>query len=148
MVLGLGTDLIEVSRIKESISDNPRFLSRFYGAGEQALFKQMLLSAEGSSVAEGDLVWLYRQAAPKVKARLAQTAAANFAGKEAVLKVLGTGLRGCQLREIEILRNELGQPYVQLSGDAEQLSAKLGIKSIQISLSHTKEHALAFAIGN
>lgn len=148
MVQGLGTDLIEVSRIREGITENPRFLRRFFGPLEQAHFKQMLLAAEGANPLEESLEQLYQQASPAVRARLAQTVAANFAGKEAVLKVFGTGLRDCQLSEIEILRNALGQPYVKLSGAAAQLSERLGFKTIQISLSHTKEHALAFAIGH
>lgn len=145
MVQGIGTDLVEVSRIYEGLVKNPRFLSRFYGPDEQAYFLSILRDSNTES--REDLENLFKEASPAVKSRLSQSVAANFAGKEAVLKVFGTGLRACQLSEIEILRGELGKPYVKLSGQALAVSSQLGIETIQISLSHTKEHALAFAIG-
>lgn len=121
MVIGIGTDLIEVERIANAIEKTSRFFQKVYGNREQA--------------------WLSSKKNP------AESAAANFAGKEAVLKVFGTGLRNCQLNEIEILRDELGKPYVVLSGAAELVANKLGIDEIMISLSHTKSHALAYAVG-
>lgn len=121
MVVGIGTDLIEVSRIEEAVHKNGRFVERFYGEGERAYFEACRANA--------------------------QTLAANFAGKEAVLKVFGTGLRGCQLSEIEILRDDLGKPIVKLSGSALKIAEDLEISQIMISLSHTKEHAIAYAIG-
>lgn len=145
MVQGIGTDLVEVIRIYESLIKNPRFLSRFYGPGEQAYFMH-ILNADNTGNTD-DLISLFLEASPALKSRLSQSVAANFAGKEAVLKVFGTGLRACQLSEIEILRGDLGQPYVRLSGQALAVSKQLGLETIQISLSHTKEHALAFAIG-
>lgn len=120
-IVGIGTDLVEISRISEAIRKNERFLSRFYGESELAMLRE--------------------------KDFKAQSVAANFAGKEAVLKVFGTGLRGCQLREIEILRSESGKPLVSLSGDALKIAEAMGIQEVLISLSHTKEHALAYAIG-
>lgn len=121
MIIGIGTDLIEIQRIAAAMEKNDRFLLKIYGLQEQA--------------------WLRQKVNP------AASAAANFAGKEAVLKVFGTGLRDCQMNEIEILRDGLGKPVVALSGSAAQVAARLGIHEVMISLSHTHTHALAYAIG-
>ena len=69
--------------------------------------------------------------------------AARFAGKEAVLKALGTGLRGGTLQEIEILPDELGCPQVRLSGQLDRTAAAKGVRRIWISLSHTARYATA-----
>lgn len=121
MIVGIGTDLIEIQRIAAALEKNERFLQKLYGVQEQQ--------------------WLSQKANP------APSAAANFAGKEAVLKVFGTGLRDCKMNEIEILRDGLGKPYVTLSGDAALVAERLGIQEVLISLSHTHTHALAYAIG-
>lgn len=150
MVRGVGTDLVEVNRIFESISKNPKFLCRFFSVSEQVYFLSILNNTAVDDPQTPTCTLLtahYHNASLALKSRLAQSVAANFAGKEAVLKVFGTGLRNCKLEEIEILRGDLGQPYVKLSGSALNLSRQLGINDIQMSLSHTKEHALAFAIG-
>ena len=64
--------------------------------------------------------------------------AARFAAKEAVLKALGTGLR--------VDNDGLGKPLVQLSGHFAMLAKQLGVKNIQISLSHSRELATAYVI--
>ena len=121
MIVGIGTDLVEIERIGKALEKTPGFLNKIYGETERN--------------------WLASKPHP------AASAAANFAGKEAVLKVFGTGLRNCRLCEIEILRDGLGKPYVQLSGQAKKLAQSLDIGEIQISLSHTKDLASAYAIG-
>lgn len=121
MIVGIGTDLIEIQRIAAALEKNGRFLLKVYGENERT--------------------WLASKSNPS------ESAAANFAGKEAVLKVFGTGLRDCQFNEIEIMRDELGKPVVSLSGNAAKIAERLGIDEILISLSHTKTHALAYAIG-
>ena len=121
MIIGIGTDIIEIERVAKAIERNDRFLKRMFSDDEQAYFA------------------LRKFYMPSI--------AANFAGKEAVLKVFGTGIREMSWNEIEILRDELGKPYVTLSGRALLKAQKMGIDEIQISLSHSKESALAFAIG-
>jgi holo-[acyl-carrier protein] synthase len=121
MIVGVGTDLIEIERVTKAIKRNDRFLNRMFSDDEQAYFA--------------------------LRKFYMPTIAANFAGKEAVLKVFGTGIRDMAWREIEILRDELGKPYVRLSGRALGKAQELGIDEFQISLSHSKENALAFAIG-
>ena len=73
--------------------------------------------------------------------------ATRFAGKEAVMKVLGTGARGVAWREIEILHYRSGKPYIKLHNRAQIEAEKSGIKEIDISLSHSLEYATATAIG-
>ena len=72
--------------------------------------------------------------------------AARFAAKEAVLKALGTGLRGGELQEIVITNDALGKPSVQLLGYHAELAAQLGVNDIAISMSHSRETAMAYVI--
>ncbi len=120
MIFGNGVDLLEVDRIKELYKKNPRFLERFFTEGECAFFERKMMNIE--------------------------TIAANFAAKEAVSKALGTGVRGFNLIDIEILRDEMGKPIVHLYNRAEILAESLGIDHIMLSISHTEKHAIAFAI--
>ena len=73
--------------------------------------------------------------------------AARFAGKEAVMKALGTGVRGVRWREIEILANARGKPVVILHGGADRRSREIGLDRIEISLTHERTMVCAFAIG-
>lgn len=120
MIFGNGVDLLEIERIKDLYEKNPRFLERFFTAGERALFESKMMNIE--------------------------TIAANFAAKEAVSKALGTGVRGFNLIDVEILRDDLGKPIVHLYNKAEILAESLGIDHIMLSISHTEKHAIAFAI--
>jgi len=121
MLIGVGTDLIEIDRIRRAISRHSRFLERVFTREELDLFEN-----RGMDMA---------------------SIAANFAGKEAVLKVLGTGITGLSWKDIEILRETTGKPYIRLTGAAAVLAEQLEIDEILISLSHSKTHALAFATG-
>jgi len=115
----IGTDIIEITRIRQTIERwGERFLDRVYTPAEQKMYD-----------------------------RRAHSLAACFAGKEAVMKVLGTGARGVAWREIETLHHRTGKPYVRLLGRAQVEADKLGIKEIDISLSHSREYATATAIG-
>ena len=73
--------------------------------------------------------------------------AGNFAVKEAVSKVLGTGFRGFGLRDIEVLRDSLGKPLVNLYGGALERAEAMGIRLIHVSITNTKEMAAAVAVG-
>lgn len=120
MIVGTGVDIVEVDRIKKIINDNPRFLERCFTALERALFQE-----KGMNV---------------------QTIAAGFAAKEAVSKALGTGIRGFNLIDIEILRDPLGKPVVNMIGNAKEISLTRGINHYEISLSHTATNAIAFVV--
>ncbi|SCZ80795.1 holo-ACP synthase [Acidaminobacter hydrogenoformans] len=121
MLVGIGTDLIEIDRIRRAITRNERFLARVFTEEERIFFEARDMEAA--------------------------TIAANFAGKEAVLKVLGTGISGMSWKDIEVLRQSSGKPFIRLSGRAAAQAEQLGMGEILISLSHSKSHALAFAIG-
>ncbi len=115
----IGTDIIEIERIRQSILRwGERYLNRIYTRAELDTYGKRL-----------------------------NTLATSFAGKEAVMKVLGTGALGVAWREIEVLFHKSGKPYIRLNSRAEKEAQKLGIKEIDISLSHCKEYATATAIG-
>ena len=115
----IGTDIIEIERIRGAIARyGGRFLNRVYTPAELDMY-----------------------------GRRAHSLAAGFAAKEAVMKVLGTGNRGVAWREIEVLYHASGKPYIRLNGRAENAARKLGIKEIDVSMSHSRENAIAVAIG-
>ncbi len=120
MVIGNGVDLIEIGRVKKIMDRKPHFIERFFSEKERAYFQSKHMKAE--------------------------TIAANFAAKEAIAKAMGTGIRGFELKDIEVLRTSLGQPYVVLHKGALALSRDLGIEKWLVSLSHTATHAIAFVI--
>lgn len=71
----------------------------------------------------------------------------RFAVKEAVSKVFGTGFRGFGLLDIEVLRDELGKPWVRLHGGAKKLADSLKITRIHVSITNTGSLASAYAVG-
>jgi holo-[acyl-carrier protein] synthase len=122
MVLGLGTDLIEIERIEASVERfGERFLERVFTAGEIAYCMKKRQSAESF--------------------------AARFAAKEAGAKALGTGIsRGVSWREIEV-RREMGQrPTLHFSGRAGELAKAMGVRSVQLTLSHSRTLAIAVVL--
>lgn len=120
MIVGIGCDIIEIERIARAIKSES-FIRRVFTAEEAAYCQRR-----------------GRQAAASFAAR--------FAAKEAVLKALGTGLREGSLQEIAVDNDGLGKPLVQLSGHFAMLAKQLGVKNIQISLSHSRELATAYVI--
>ena len=76
----------------------------------------------------------------------AASLAARFAGKEAVLKAFGTGLRGGTLHDVEILPDALGAPEVHLHGFFAARAAEMGVTRVWVTLSHEKEYATAYCI--
>jgi len=74
--------------------------------------------------------------------------AARFAAKEAVMKALGMGVGAVSWRDIEILRKEGGAPLVKLHGRALARSKEIGIARFSISMSHSREYAVAFVVGH
>ena len=123
-ILGHGIDIVETSRIRRMTEEHgQRFLDRCFTPGEQA----------------------YCAKNPK---RYFEHLAGRFAAKEAVLKVLGTGWRGgIAWTDIEILREESGQPKILLTGECARIAKVLGISFWHISMSHIETHATASAIG-
>ena len=118
MIIGIGTDIIEIDRIENAINKNNNFLEKVFTPKEIEMFRSRNMRSE--------------------------VMAGNFAAKEAVSKALGTGFRGFSLTDIEVLRDELGKPIVFLSKDIEDL---INVDyRLNISISHNKTSAMAFAI--
>jgi holo-[acyl-carrier protein] synthase len=122
MVLGLGTDLIETRRVQESMDRfGDRFLERIFTAGEIAYCKR--------------------------KKNAAESFAARFAAKEAGAKALGTGIsHGVSWKELEVRREPSGRPTLHFSGRAAELAAGMGVKTVQLSLTHSREMAMAVVV--
>jgi holo-[acyl-carrier protein] synthase len=125
MALSVGVDLIELDRIQRAVvRHGMRFLSRIYTPEELARYADRL---------------------PELAAR--------FAAKEAVSKALGVGLshissQGIGWQEVEVLPDPFGKPLVYLSGRAQQLAAEQNLRQWSISLSHGRDHAVAFVVAS
>ncbi len=117
MIAGIGVDLIEVARVTKACGKEG-FLRKYFTEREIELILKDI-----------------------------RKAADNFAVKEAVAKVLGTGFSTFFPIDIEVLRAPSGKPYVNLHGRAEELAREQGITAIHVSISNTKEYATAFAVG-
>lgn len=119
MLDGLGIDLVEVGRIKRAHERwGERFLNRVFTADERA--------------------YCMKKALPE------QSLAARFAAKEAVLKAIGTGLSGgTRWTEVEVVNRKSGKPEVRLG---ERITRRIGNRKILLTISHTRELAIAQAI--
>ena len=123
MIIGIGTDIVQIDRIGRAFSLRPeKFMQKILAAEE---IEKMPLSREIEYLAK------------------------RFAAKEAISKALGSGMRlGVRFRDILILSDlQTGQPLVQLRGRAKQQASEKGINRILISISDEKEYAMAFAMG-
>jgi holo-[acyl-carrier protein] synthase len=122
MVVGIGTDLIEIARIQQSIARfGDRFLRRVFTPGEIA----------------------YCQC----KKNAAESFAARFAAKEAGAKALGTGIsQGISWLELEVARQPGGRPTLHLTGRAAQRALQLAVATVSLSLTHSKDIALAVVV--
>jgi holo-[acyl-carrier protein] synthase len=118
MLDGIGVDLLEVARIKKALDRwGERFLHRVFTQGERDYCKR--------------------------KAHPEQSLAARFAAKEAVLKAIGTGLSGgISWTDVEVVNDERGKPGVRLG---ERIVRRIGKRKVLLSISHTKEFAIAQA---
>jgi len=76
-----------------------------------------------------------------------QELAARFAAKEAVMKALGTGARGVAWREIEILPDRRGKPLIYLYGRAQERADRIGLRALDVSLTHERDFAVAAVVG-
>ncbi len=121
-MVGIGTDLAEIERVRRSVERfGQRFLARVYTEEEIAY----CLSKKSS----------------------AESFAARFAAKEAGAKALGTGIsRGVNWREFAVKRAPSGQPSLHLSGRAAEIAQALGVVRISLSLTHTRDLAMAVVI--
>ncbi len=120
MIKGIGIDIVEVNRIEQAIRRRKKFTERIFTQVE----REYCLS----------------------KRRPYLHFAVRFAAKEAALKALGTGMRGVKWTDFEVRRDKWGKPYLYLNGNAAAVARERGICDIFISLSFSRESAVASAI--
>nr|PZN69698.1 MAG: 4'-phosphopantetheinyl transferase [Bacillota bacterium] len=119
MILGTGVDIVAVERLARAVDRHgERFLRRVFTPAELA----------------------YCESGRRQRA---QRLAARFAAKEAVLKALGIGLREVRWTDAEVCRDATGRPSLRLSGRLAEIAAARGAARIHLSLSHTREYAVA-----
>ena len=122
MILGMGTDLAEVGRIRQSVERyGDRFLKRVYTDVERSYAMR--------------------------KKNYTERLAGRFAAKEAGMKAIGTGWRcGVTWKDFEVVNESSGKPTLRLSGAAAQIAERMGTKRIALSITHTAAMALAVVI--
>jgi len=121
MIYGIGTDIIEVSRIHAVMEKDIGFREKIFTSGEIAYCE--------------------------TKKHKYENYAARFSAKEAFMKAIGTGWRfGIRFADIDVYHDEFGKPLIRLFGKAEELAKIEGISKIHVSLSHVKEIATAIVI--
>lgn len=122
LIIGCGIDLVKIERIEKIIKKwGDNFIFRIFNS-------------------------LEREYCEKKKGNKYQSYAGKFAAKEALLKALGLGLREVNWKEIEIKNDELGQPIIGTSGKLKKIASTKGVSKYFISISHTKEYAVAQVI--
>ena len=122
MIFGIGTDIVEVERIRK-LDSLEKFADKILSVSELKVFK--------SQIDEKQVTFLAKQ----------------FAAKEAVSKALGTGIgKDIRFNQIEILRNSDGKPYLNHDGMITTIFNDLGITKTHVSLSDEQKYALAFVI--
>lgn len=117
MVVGIGTDMIEIARVIKAC-EKENFIKRYFTEAERELILQDRRKSAG-----------------------------NFAVKEAVVKLFGTGFGKVEPIEIETLRDALGKPYVNLYKNAKEMAQMLQIEKIHVTITNTKKYASAFVVG-
>ena len=121
-IIGLGTDIVEISRVKAVLE---RFSGRFH---ERVYTSLELMLGESKS---GHIAYY----------------AGRWAAKEAAAKALGCGIgEKCAFTDIEILNDDNGRPVLTFSGAAAKLAASLGVSEVKLSISHENHYAVATVI--
>jgi holo-[acyl-carrier protein] synthase len=116
----IGVDIIEIARLEKAVARwGEDFLRRVYTDSELKLYRKKLPSL-----------------------------AARFAAKEAVIKALGRPGREASLKDIEVLSGPGGQPVVNLYGRTQQQAKLMGLGKLAVTLSHSREYAVAFISGD
>mgnify|MGYP001457566046 FL=1 len=114
-MINVGIDIIEIKRIQNVKSKYPdRFLKKIF--------------------TENEIIYC-RNRSPQLAAR--------FAAKEAMMKALGTGIRGVSWKDVEVIRYRGQAPQIKLSGRGEKVGERIGLKNASLSISHSREYAVA-----
>ena len=121
MIKGTGADIIAIDRIKKAIGADSKFSEKIFSPEE------------------------VEYCSSKLKKEI--HFAGRFAAKEAFFKALGTGWRdGMKWTEINVVNDDLGKPEIRISGKTREVFMEKGMSIISLSISHTKEFAVAFVI--
>lgn len=119
--VGLGVDIVDISRMRDILEKTPNFIEHTYTSVEAEYCQK--------------------------SSRFVEHYATHFAAKEAVLKALGCGFsEGVSPKDVEVLHDIKGKPYVELHGRVNGIAKELKIKDLPISLSFTNTEAVGFAI--
>lgn len=120
-IVGLGTDIIEIARIEQSLARSPRLVQRVLTETEQ-----QILAAHGQP---------------------ARYFAKRFAAKEAAAKALGTGIgRGISFQHFTVSNDPSGRPQLELTGPAKELADSMQVRSVWLSISDEQAYACATVI--
>jgi holo-[acyl-carrier protein] synthase len=127
MIISMGIDIVEIEEIKKSIENSKRFVQRVFTEHEKEYCEHKI-----------DKYPHY---------------AARYAVKEAVMKALGTGWdKGIQWKQVEVTNGNrrtetgVGKPEIRLSGEALKHAEEMGVNNIFVSLSHSRDYAVASVI--
>ncbi len=121
MIKGIGTDIIQISRVSKALARSPRLAARILTPAELAQFE--------------------------AKTRKDLFLAKRFAAKEAAVKALGTGIgRGVSWQHLNVSHDEWGKPMLEMSGGALQRAQQLNISSLHLSYSDEQEYVVAFVV--
>ncbi len=121
MIVGIGTDLLEIARIEQALARTPRLPERILTPAELDAFRQ--------------------------HARPALFLAKRFAAKEAAVKALGTGIgRGISWQHFEVSHDVLGRPLLQVQGEAAKRAVDAGISHWHLSYTDERAYVSAFVI--
>ena len=121
MILGIGTDIVEISRIATALERQG-----------DAFWERILAPEERREI--------------KSAKRRVEYFAGRFAAKEAASKALGTGIGEVRVHDLIIFNNERGAPYLTLKGYAAELAEQMGIRKMHLSISHSEHYATATVI--
>ncbi len=113
MIVGLGTDIVLIDRVLKAI-ESERFLNKYYSE------KEIVLINDNKKIS-----------------------ASNFCVKESFVKALGTGFRNINAKDIEVLRDELGKPYINVLGDLKTL---INDDNVFVTISHTDEYVTSTVV--
>ncbi|MDR3240268.1 MAG: holo-ACP synthase [Clostridiales bacterium] len=116
MILGIGVDIVEIGRV-EAAAQQKRFCERIFTEAET----------------------VHARTRP-------DSLAGMFAAKEAAAKAMGTGFRGFEPKEVEIMHDAFGRPWIRPGGALRKLWEEKAVKAAHVSISHSKSHAVAYVI--
>jgi len=123
MIVGIGIDIIEIERVQKAMQSADGFSSRILAPSELEALDSL-----------------------KSEARKIEYLAGRFAVKEAVAKAFGTGIGEISFHDIVVINDAQGRPQVKLSGNAKKMAEAQAITNVWVSISHSKNNAVAQAI--